>query len=129
MLTYEKFVENYDIIETLDLDKTQGENRGRELQELLGPNTFNQRETDFFRAYMPYCAKLLIQECEGMGLSIKLRSESSKQSKQDKKGLWHTVMHIHVYVYTCVCMYTQGYFGQSCANPGKTRETNKREKN
>jgi hypothetical protein len=71
---------NYDIIETLDLDE---KNKGQEIQELLGPNTFKQHETEFFRAYMPYCAKLLIQECEGMGISVKLRSEKSKPLKQE----------------------------------------------
>lgn len=76
---------NYDVIETLDLDKSQGENKGRELQEVLGPNTFKQNETEFFRAYMPYCAKLMIQECEAMGLSIKLRSEKSKPLLEEER--------------------------------------------
>ncbi len=74
---------NYDVIETLELDKN--ENKGRELQETLGPNTFNQYETEFFRAYMPYCAKLMIQECEAMGLSIKLRSSESKPILEEER--------------------------------------------
>ncbi len=74
---------NYDIIETLDLDKQQNDNKNKELQEVLGPNTFKQKQTEFFRAYMPYCAKLLIQECEGMGLSVKLRTENSPNRKEE----------------------------------------------
>jgi DNA-directed RNA polymerase II subunit RPB2 len=74
---------NYDVVETLDLEKAPGENKGKELQEILGPNTFKQSESDFFRAYMPYCAKLLIQECEGMGLSVRLRSDTSKPVKRE----------------------------------------------
>jgi len=76
---------SYDIIETLDLDKNSNENKGKELTELLGPNTFNQNQTEFFRAYMPYCAKLLIQECEGMGLSVKLRSSNSQPILEEKR--------------------------------------------
>ena len=74
---------SYDVIETLELDKQ--ENKGREIQETLGPNTFNQHETDFFRAYMPYCAKLMIQECEAMGLSIKLRSSASNPLLEEER--------------------------------------------
>jgi DNA-directed RNA polymerase II subunit RPB2 len=74
---------NYDIIETLELDKH--ENKGREIEEVLGPNTFKQSETEFFRAYMPYCAKLMIQECEAMGISIKLRSEKSTPRLEEER--------------------------------------------
>ena len=34
---------------------------------------------------MPYCAKLLIQECEGMGLSVKLRSSNSQPILEEKR--------------------------------------------
>jgi len=71
---------DYDIIETLELNKN--ENRGREIEEVLGPNTFKQSETGFFRAYMPYCAKLMIQECEAMGLSIRLRADNSNHREE-----------------------------------------------
>jgi DNA-directed RNA polymerase beta subunit len=75
---------NYDIIETLDLEGGN-ENTAKELQQILGPNTFKQRETEFFRAYMPYCAKLLIQECEAIGLSIRLRSDGSKPRLEENR--------------------------------------------
>jgi len=78
---------NYDVIETLELDKN--ENKGRELQEVFGPNTFNQHETEFFRAYMPYCAKLMIQECEAMGISIRLRTEKSVHRLEEERENGH----------------------------------------
>jgi hypothetical protein len=77
---------NYDVIETLDLEGGN-ENTAKELQQILGPNTFKQRETEFFRAYMPYCAKLLIQECEAIGLSIRLRSDASKPRLEENRQL------------------------------------------
>jgi DNA-directed RNA polymerase II subunit RPB2 len=75
---------NYDLIETLDLEGGN-ENTAKELQQILGPNTFKQKETEFFRAYMPYCAKLLIQECEAIGLSIRLRSDGSKPRLEENR--------------------------------------------
>jgi len=68
---------SYNIAETLDVDGYYRHNNEFSRQQILGLNTYNQDQTEFFRAYMPYCAKLLIQECEGMGISIRLRSEAS----------------------------------------------------
>ena len=69
---------DYDIAETLDVDGYYKKNNDFSRQQILGLNTYKQDQTEFFRAYMPYCAKLLIQECEGIGISIRLRSEASE---------------------------------------------------
>jgi len=76
---------SYNLVDVLDMDvndKNKDENNISNKHEILGVNTFPQRHTNFSKIYVPFNCKLLVQELEAMGISMRIITEGSNISKK-----------------------------------------------
>jgi hypothetical protein len=76
---------SYNLVDVLDMDvndKNNNENNVSNKHEILGVNTFPQKHTNFSKIYVPFNCKLLVQELEAMGISMRIITEGSNISKK-----------------------------------------------
>jgi hypothetical protein len=74
---------SYNLVDVLDMDvRDNNDNTLSNKHEILGVNTFTQKHTNFSKIYVPFNCKLLVQELEAMGVSMKIVTEGSKISKK-----------------------------------------------
>jgi DNA-directed RNA polymerase II subunit RPB2 len=54
------------------------EGTGQGKKHIIGPNTFHKKQNKFVKVQIPYAMKLLIHDCQGMGISLRLKPETRK---------------------------------------------------
>lgn len=67
----------YHMTENAGIDGVKQQNDANSFHKLVGVNIINQKAKRFSQVQIPYTFKLLIQECESIGISLRLISENN----------------------------------------------------